>query len=373
MHFFIVPTYGCNLSCSYCFESEDRKNVPKCNELMDVYDKRIKLDFYNYFVYAKKNGYDNSSISFHGGETTLLPAKDFLYLCHEWKETYEKVYDKKLDHIYANIITNAVRFIREPEYLDELISDPEIYFSLGISFDMYSQSERSKETYKDYEELFKKFNTGKYKEKIMFGLLTQISKHSVEHKKEWLEYYEYFNNNFYDHVDNIRLKLIDDYYFTVKDLKKSYLSNKKTYKFLQEIRELQNKIALKTGKVIPTDYFERYLDLDEHICFGTCGNDINLCWQSTKDEMKMFHYYNYSFIMGCPRTSVNSLLKFKNFDEDLEKTINVFNNTYIDLQNNKCNGCKYRKICQPCPILPTNEKMYFNDECKMFMKRIVKR
>ena len=94
----LIPTYGCNLACPYCFEGMDKKSNKMTREYVDAvltFMKNQVNESVNYTPTAE------IMISFFGGEP-MLCKKDIVYFC---EETNKFAKEKNIDVAYE-ITTN---------------------------------------------------------------------------------------------------------------------------------------------------------------------------------------------------------------------------------------------------------------------------
>ena len=113
----LIVTRRCNLSCSYCFEKQDKRD----NTMMDIEDAKKSI---TYFM-QQKDGLDIVLIDFFGGEPLL--AFSLIQDIFKWfrSRTWEKKY-------HFNIGTNGTILNDE---MKEWFSRNRKYFSLGLSID----------------------------------------------------------------------------------------------------------------------------------------------------------------------------------------------------------------------------------------------
>jgi len=365
LYLFIIPTYGCNLKCTYCFEKKDRENKLFANDLINVYDKEVEFDIDNFFNYLKntyqiesKEVISASTIKFHGGEPTLLPAEDILYLSKLWKEKYKQKFNIKKNIVYTNIVTNGIKIITNEDYFNTLLKDEEINLSMGLSFDLYSQSTRSPSvSYKEFEKFFDKiFEDETLKKRVKIGLLILVSEHSLLNEKEWFEYLEYFIAKYSLKFDDAHIRITDNL----------NINNKHSYrKFLQKIAKLENKMALK-GKLIPFDLYESELHGNN---FSICSDYNPLCFANKKNNLVMINYYKNRFWFGCEGKNFDKELSFKTFDE-IPQIIENFNKKAYNAKKEVCKDCEFINFCSPCPIMLNSRSFIYNGtDCKKIVKR----
>lgn len=336
MYLFILPTYGCNLNCSYCYENKDKKL-----NLLDVKNPQIKIDFKKYFEFSKEKGFQTKftrNLNLHGGEPTLLPAEDILLLADIWTQTYDEVFKTsrpKTNNGAISIVTNAIKLIQDREYFERLISS-RYTISLGISFDMYSQETRSPNTsYRDFEDFFDYAFT---KEKVQAGLLVQITQHSLEHEKEWLQYFEYFTRKYQNKMKASRIVLVN----STTDL----LREKKFSRLFKKIREIENKLCLE-GVFLPWVFYFKHFDLNPSETIGTCGGEKTLCLNNTYTHLGMLCYYNNKFWFTCPGKTRDSAFSFTEFEE-YPRILRSFYKKDFEERSKICNGCVFFNSCSPC-------------------------
>lgn len=367
MFMFIVPTYSCNLKCAYCFEANDRNNHSLPLRIMDVYSEKVAEDLRKYLMFLKstKTGYPQN-IKFHGGEATLLPAKDILYLAKVWRDMANEIFGEDHKTVYINMVTNGVNIVTNPEYREELFSDPEVIVTMAISYDLFSQPVRSPNiSLAQYEEFFKWYN-GRMKHRI--GILAQISYHSLEHREEWLAYFRKFQEEFSPYIENIRLRFVSEMKFDSTNTNLN--SDDKLYDLLLEARKIENALSLE-GKGIPTSYYSHYLNFDDSKCFATCSITVNSCWGNMSDALSMCSYNGETFTLGCAGATADPEYNFTDFDQSLKKALRNYDTNLTNKRTKQCMGCEFKNRCMPCNFeVNEPDSIYNGVTCKKQYKAI---
>ena len=134
----IIPGYGCNFRCKYCFEKLSEHNY--INKFMsnDIINETIK--YIENFISYKSLGDKNFKLRlvFYGGEPLL-------YL-----DVIEKIINglNKYDNINYYIVTNGYLISKKIKILNELKDKTNNHLFISISYDYFLQEKnRNKDTY----------------------------------------------------------------------------------------------------------------------------------------------------------------------------------------------------------------------------------
>ncbi len=121
----ILPTFDCNLRCSYCY-AEGGKNVGK-NMSFDIAKSAINFILKN----AKESGEKRVKLSFHGG------GEPFYYKTFQLvKESVKYFQDEVKKTGLESRITSATNGVISPKRLDWILEN---FDSLNISLDGYQE------------------------------------------------------------------------------------------------------------------------------------------------------------------------------------------------------------------------------------------
>lgn len=364
MFVFVVPTYSCNLKCTYCMQESDRPKTTKLIDL-DVFRKNLNTMFSEWPEYKE----EFQTIRFHGGEFTISPIEYIEHLVRIWREEYTKVFDIDLitapditkvrsrdqaasKFNYITSVTNGVKLITDRDYLDRLL---ELRTGFAISYDLFSQPFARTPTLSTakYEELFDYLLS----RNLSVHLLSQISSHSLLHQEEYLQYLRYFIEKYSGKKVHIRLRAIEDYSFSKDQLRQS----KESIKFYKKIQQVIADENLK-GYALPIDYYYFSFDQGPSSFYASCSINSNGCWGNTMGSIGMVTYAEDAFWLGCIRA--NNAYKFTTRKEFEQRYIEYADNLER-IRKEYCKGCKYQMNCSPCLFeFETGNRFYMNHNCR---------
>lgn len=131
----IIPGYGCNFRCKYCFEQEKDfayKNISMTDETISNVSKYI-----NFLLSEKLQDAEELVLCFYGGEPLL-------YLDIIEKIINNFINDKRVNF---NIITNGSLIKENINKLIDIQNNIEDRLNIRVSYDYYLQDNRKENTY----------------------------------------------------------------------------------------------------------------------------------------------------------------------------------------------------------------------------------
>lgn len=357
MFLFLVPTYECNMGCTYCMQKKvrDYEKVEFFN--LDTFRKNINTLFTEWPELKK----EFNSIKFHGGEFTLAPVSHLLEIKKIWAEEYGKVFCESLDNLYVSGVSNGYRFVKEPEYLKEYL---DAGFEVAISYDLYSQTAVrsptiSTDQFEDMFDIILSFKKSLY-------ILAQISQHSIDHREEYLKYLEHFIKKYSGRGMSGRLREIQEFDSNPKEK----IQIRKVKRFYEDIFKLTENLA-EQGYSSLLGYYFYLLGLNDSSVYSSCSITSNGCWANNPLSMGNVTYSNDRFWLGCIRP--NNGYSFINRAE-YEQCLLDYSKNLETKRAEYCKGCKYLEICSPCLFeFETGNVFYKDHNCRTYLKNFIKK
>lgn len=333
LHLTIAPTLNCNMSCPYCYEKKENKNMSdEVQEKLEVYIK-------NYILAHKE--IKNLDVAWYGGEPLLVKdiithlSQKFITFCNENNINYG-----------AHIITNGVLLNKETAIE---LKERCLITGVQITLDGVGEKNNITRVLKNGEDSFKIIteNINQVKDIIRISVRVNVSK---ENNKECIKLIEYFNEMKWN-------KKVDLYFAPVKDSEFSDLN---------------------TSNIVfnPEEFNENLIE-----------------YQKTLIKLKLYDNVKYpTNYEGCSALSINNLVVDPdgNFYKCWHR-INIkkhqIGNVYKGITPNneyrnwlligmaeKCKTCKTYPVCRSgCPELRTEDEN--NVICEMpenYVKKLIK-
>lgn len=318
----ILPTYNCNLACSYCFEgSLTKNNISLTSQMVDSIFEYIKKD--------EKRLNNKNIIQLFGGEPLLKSNFNIV----------EQVlsYASHIDIDGVDIITNGTQL---DYFLDLLLKNKKIIRTIQVTIDGPSNVHDKRRIRKDGSGTFDQISKNIKKAlKLGFSIVarTNLDITNIDYLESLVEYYE----------NNFKMYKNFSYYFApvrgnCAKCSKNILSEEQIIEKLQILREnsnldkyplegvkvlahvkniLENKVV--TKKVMPAFYNCEAVS-GKQVLFAPSGK-LYTCGQAVgRDELAVGEFY--------PNINIDEV-KMKKWEN-----LGVFN-------KRKCSICPINLIC----------------------------
>ncbi|HQF90412.1 MAG TPA: radical SAM protein, partial [Methanofastidiosum sp.] len=191
LNLILVPTYLCNLSCTYC--SQGKKQYKDNNVILTPKDVPRIINFINKLIDNNNNNLKKISVDFYGGEPLL--AKSF---CIEMMNSLFKLSEERNISVYPSLTTNST--LIDQELIDVFIKPFEIYVSITIDGLEYQHNIKRKRpdgkgTFNETVKCLEMLNNSGLKDKIV--LRAHIDNDNINDAEEILYYFKDMVGDFY--------------------------------------------------------------------------------------------------------------------------------------------------------------------------------
>lgn len=333
---------ACNLSCSYCYDKDNRMDTNKINEkFMENIDKIV-----NYVKSFDFNDNRNFNLILHGGEPLIL--SDEVYIAFLEKIT------NSIKKITISIQTNGTLLTQQKlKILDKY------GVHIGISLDGSNEIQNKNRIFKNGKNSFnevKKVIDMLNNNHSRFGIIMTLSKNNINTEQEIYDFIRENNLNC-----NIRPA-----FPTKKTEENNIIMNSNEYitffKRLFDVWYNDNTNSIKLKQI--TEVYEEFLKiLEPNMYRGTCENSMN-CFGN------FVGLDTYGNVYTCNRTYNEKEFFLGNLNQiSAEEIIDKCKKFCLDrkksIEESKCKECEIFKFCYGgCPA---NSYYLYNDYTKPFL------
>lgn len=187
----IVPTYRCNLACSYC--SQGQGKLKKDNIVMSEYTATSIISFLKFYVKNSETKIKKIAVDFFGGEP-LLAKNICIFLT---KSIYDIAKSIDIEPIFS-LTTNAV--LLDQNVIDSLIKPYNFYIQLTVDglkdqHNLKRRTQNGKGTFENSIKVLEMLDRNGLKDRIV--LRAHIDKNNIFDAEKIINFYKDKTGDFY--------------------------------------------------------------------------------------------------------------------------------------------------------------------------------